>query len=117
MSDAIRDAGGSLQTVCPRYLVPVSHSGIAFPQSEGSLTQGEFLEHPANPLFVRVIFGSADGNVSLWCDRFALCRRREFIVQPLWGSIGYTWPRRMVPKTARLARPTRHCAHEMAPRS
>ncbi|HBC2537800.1 TPA: indolepyruvate decarboxylase [Enterobacter cloacae] len=90
MSDAIE----TLVALCKQYvhdtLVPVSHSGIAFPQSEGSLTQENFWSILQTFIRPGDIILADQGTSAFGAIDLRLPADVNFIVQPLWGSIGYT---------------------------
>lgn len=90
MSDAIE----TLVALCKQYvhdtLVPVSHSGIAFPQSEGSLTQENFWSTLQTFIRPGDIILADQGTSAFGAIDLRLPADVNFIVQPLWGSIGYT---------------------------
>ena len=87
---------------------PVSHSGIAFPQSEGSLTQENFWS--TLQTFIRpgdIIL--ADRGRQPLVRSICVCGRCEFY-RP--AAVGLHWlHRRGVWCPNRLSRPARHCAH------
>ncbi|MEX0578168.1 indolepyruvate decarboxylase, partial [Enterobacter cloacae subsp. cloacae] len=90
MSDAIE----TLVALCKQYvhdtLAPVSHSGIAFPQSEGSLTQENFWSTLQTFIRPGDIILADQGTSAFGAIDLRLPADVNFIVQPLWGSIGYT---------------------------
>ena len=84
----------TLVELCKQHVhnhpVPSSHSGFSFPQPDGSLTQENFWNTLQTFIRPGDIILADQGTSAFGAFVLRLPADVNFIVQPLWGSIGYT---------------------------
>ncbi|MCU6221041.1 indolepyruvate decarboxylase, partial [Enterobacter cloacae] len=84
----------TLMDLCKQHVhdtpVPLSQSAMAYPQTEGSLTQENFWSTLQTFIRPGDIILADQGTSAFGAIDLRLPADVNFIVQPLWGSIGYT---------------------------